>query len=86
MLMTRAKLEEFSKRPVADPRKETGAFLAITADSCAEVDALVEKALSAGASRLAEPQDHGFMYSRSFFDLDGHHWEVFWMDPASIEG
>jgi hypothetical protein len=25
------------------------------------------------------------MYSRSFFDLDGHGWQVMWMDPAAAE-
>ena len=86
MLITQEKFREFSQRPAGDPRRETGALFAITADSRAEVDALVEKALAAGGARVADPQDPGFMYSRSFYDLDGHHWEVFWMDPAAIQG
>ena len=51
-----------------------------------EVDAMVNKAVAAGGSLALDPQDHGFMYGWSFFDLDGHHWEVFWMDPSAIGG
>ena len=85
MLLTAEKFGTFSKRPLGDARQETTAILAITANSRAEVDTLVEKALAAGGSPAADPQDHGFMYVRSFYDLDGHHWEVFWMDPSAIQ-
>jgi predicted lactoylglutathione lyase len=45
---------------------------------------MVRKAVAVGGANAAEPQDHGFMYLWSFYDPDGHHWEVFWMDPAVI--
>jgi predicted lactoylglutathione lyase len=86
MLLTAEKFRDFSKRPVGDPQKETGALYAITASSRADVDAMVDKAIATGGSRAADPQDHGFMYVRSFYDLDGHHWEVLWMDPTAIQG
>ncbi len=86
MLLTTEKFKEFSKRPVGDPQKETNALFAISVNSRDEVDALVEKALAAGGARAADPQDHGFMYAWSFYDLDGHHWEVFWMDPKAVNG
>jgi uncharacterized protein len=86
MLLTADKFSEFSKRPLGDPRKETNALFAISVGSRDEVDALVQKALTAGGSPAAEPQDHGFMYGHSFYDLDGYHWEVFWMDPSAING
>jgi predicted lactoylglutathione lyase len=86
MLLTHDKFGGFSKRPISDARKETGALFAISVESRAEVDELVQKALAAGGAPAAEPEDHGFMYGRSFYDLDGHHWEVFWMDPSTIQG
>jgi predicted lactoylglutathione lyase len=58
----------------------------LSAESREEVDALVDKAVAAGAVNYAEPQDHGFMYQRSFQDLDGHLWEIIWMDPATVQG
>jgi predicted lactoylglutathione lyase len=86
MLMTVEKFRDFSKRPLGDAQKETSALFAITVNSRDEVDTLVEKALAAGALLALDPQDHGFMYVRSFYDLDGHHWEVFWMDPGAVQG
>ena len=84
MLLTKEKFADFSKRPMGDPRAETNALFAISVDSRAEVDAMVNKAIAAGGSHAVDPQDHGFMYGWSFYDLDGHHWEVFWMDPAAM--
>ncbi len=86
MLLDRERFAGFSKRPVGDPHKETNALFAISVNSRAGVDELVEKAVAAGGSHALDPQDHGFMYGWSFYDLDGHHWEVFWMDPAAVEG
>jgi predicted lactoylglutathione lyase len=86
MLLTTEKFKEFSKRPVGDPQKETNALFAISVNSREEVDALVNRAVAAGGSHAADPQDHAFMYAWSFYDLDGHHWEVFWMDPSAVNG
>jgi predicted lactoylglutathione lyase len=86
MLLTKDRFADFSKRPMGDPRRETNALLAISVESREEVDAMVKKAVAAGGSHAVDPQDHGFMYGWSFYDLDGHHWEVFWMDPAAIQG
>jgi uncharacterized protein len=84
MLLDRAKFASFSKRPASDPQRETGALYALSVDSRAAVDEMVKKAIAAGGSPALEPQDHGFMYGWSFYDPDGHHWEVFWMDPAAV--
>jgi predicted lactoylglutathione lyase len=77
--------EEFFKTfipntEITDATKSTEVLIALSADSKEKVDEMAEKALAAGASKLREPEDHGFMYSRSFQDPDGHIWEVFWMD------
>jgi predicted lactoylglutathione lyase len=47
---------------------------------------MVKKAMAAGGSPAVDSQDHGFMYVSTFYDLDGHHWEVFWMDPSAVNG
>jgi predicted lactoylglutathione lyase len=86
MLLTRERFASFTKRAVGDPRRDTTGMFALSVDSREAVDAMMEKALAAGGSPAAEPQEHGFMYGLSFYDLDGHHWEVFWMDPAAISG
>jgi predicted lactoylglutathione lyase len=85
-LMVRDRFETFAKRPVGDARTTTSALFAISVGSRQEVDELVEKAVASGASIATEPQDHGFMFVRSFYDLDGNHWEVFWMEPSFVNG
>jgi len=86
MLLTNEKFREFSRRPIPDTLSETGALFAISVGSRENVDAMVKKAIAAGGANALEPQDHGFMYGWSFYDLDGYHWEVFWMDPNAING
>ena len=84
MLLNRERFTGFSKRPIGDARKETNALFAVSVESREEVDEMVRKAVAAGGSLAVDPQDHGFMYGWSFYDLDGHHWEVFWMDPKAM--
>ncbi len=86
MLLTKEKFATFSKRPIPDTRQQTGALFALSVESREAVDEMVRKAVAAGGSHAVDPQDHGFMYGWSFYDLDGHHWEVFWMDPAAVQG
>lgn len=86
MLLTREKFAEFSTRPTSDSRNETGALFAFSVGSRDEVDAIVRKAVAAGGAHAKDAEDHGFMYQHSFIDLDGHHWEVFWMDPSFVNG
>lgn len=85
MLLTKAKFASFTPRPIHDPRGAAAAAYALTADSRAAVDELLEKAIAAGGSEVGAAEDHGFMYQRSFLDLDGHHWEFFWMDPSAMQ-
>lgn len=86
MVHTRARYAEFTKKEITDARKTSEVLLALSAESRAQVDELVERALAAGGSPAGETQDHGFMYGRSFDDPDGHTWEVVWMDPSTVEG
>jgi len=86
MLLTKPFYGTFTKKEIADATKTSEVLVALSAESREKVDELVEKALAAGGSPAGETQDHGFMYGRSFDDLDGHTWEVVWMDPAAVQG
>jgi predicted lactoylglutathione lyase len=81
MLLTTPFFKTFTKRELCDTRKQTEGLFALSCSSRAEVDEMVQKAIACGGKRAGEPQDDGFMYGSSFYDLDGHHWEVLWMDP-----
>lgn len=70
-------------KDVADAASGTEAIIAVSAESREEVDALVDTALGLGGGAAKEANDQGFMYGRSFYDLDGHAWEVLWMDPGA---
>ena len=85
MLLSEPFFKGFTKRQVADTSKTTEALFALSCDSKQEVDQLVRKAIDAGGAHAMDPQDHGFMYGWSFYDIDGHHWEVLWMDPKHVQ-
>jgi len=85
MLLTHAKIREFTKKDIADATKTTEVLTCLTADSKEEVNELVDKAIAAGATEARDPMDYGFMFGRSFNDLDGHIWELIWMDPGAMQ-
>jgi uncharacterized protein len=76
MLLTEPFFRTFTKRQLADTARSTEAMFALSCSSKAEVDEMVRKAIDAGGKHAMDPIDHGFMYGWSFYDLDGHHWEV----------
>lgn len=82
MLLTDAKFKGFTKKGIADSQATAEVINAISVNSKQEVDEMMKKVLSAGGKEAREPQAYGFMYGRAFEDLDGHIWEVFWMDES----
>jgi len=85
MLLVESKFKEFTKKELVNASVQTEAILAVSAETREAVDELADAALAAGGSPANDPMDYGFMYGRSFNDLDGHLWEVMWMDPAALE-
>ncbi|WP_454725379.1 MULTISPECIES: VOC family protein [Cupriavidus] len=81
MLLTEAFFRRFTTRALCDTTHSTEVLVCLSCESRAEVDALVAKALAAGARAPRAPQDHGFMYGHGFEDLDGHIWELMYMAP-----
>jgi len=84
MLHVEDRFLEYTKNRICDTRTHTEGLFALSCESRAEVDAMVKTAVAAGGRHALDPQDHGFMYGWSFYDPDGHHWEVFHMDPAAV--
>ena len=76
MLLVEPYFRTFTKNEVLSTGTHTEALLALGCDSREEVDELVDTALANGGRAAMEPKDHGFMYVRSFYDPDGHHWEL----------
>jgi predicted lactoylglutathione lyase len=83
MLLVRDRFKDFTKKEIADSRSRIEAILAFSVESRERVDEVADTALASGGAPANDPQDYGFMYSRSFEDPDGHTWEAMWMDPAA---
>jgi hypothetical protein len=82
MLLTHAKFQTFTPRPISDARTATEVLICLSRDSRAAVDAMVREAVAAGGATYSDPQNHGFMYSHGFQDPDGHIWELVHMQPT----
>ena len=86
MLLSKSHYANFTKKEIADSTRTSEVLVCLSAESREKVDELVDKAIAAGGTATGETQDQGFMYGRAFDDLDGHTWEVMWMDPAAVQG
>ena len=86
MLLVESYFKTFNTKEIANTKTTVEALLGLSADSKEAVDKLVDAAVSAGGTQTKDPQDLGFMYSRTFEDLDGHVWEIFWMNPNHVQG
>jgi predicted lactoylglutathione lyase len=84
MLLSEPFFRTFTKREPCDTATHTEGLFAVSCESRAAVDDMVRTAVGAGGFHAMPPMDHGFMYGHSFYDPDGHHWEVLWMDPAAV--
>ncbi|WP_019990441.1 VOC family protein [Rudanella lutea] len=84
MLLVEPFFNSFTKKAIADTSQTAEVIVSLSADSRDAVDAIVDKAVAAGATTPLPAQDHGFMYERSFEDLDGHSWSYVYMDMTAV--
>lgn len=84
MLLKEPFFKTFTNKPISNAKESTEVLLAINAASRAEVDEMIRKAQTAGGLIYRDPEDHGWMYGHSFADLDGHQWEVVYMDESAM--
>jgi len=85
MLLTEAKFKEFTPKEICDAKKSTEVIVCLSCENRNAVDDMVSKAVAAGGSIYAEPKDYGFMYQHGYEDLDGHLWELVYMDLAAMQ-
>jgi uncharacterized protein len=81
MLLTYEKFKTFTPNPICDATKSTEVLVCLSAESRTAINELVHKAIAAGGTNYKDPQDYGFMYGHGFQDLDGHIWELVYMEP-----
>ena len=85
MLLVEKFFKTFTKKEISDTTENTEAIVALSAQSREEVDQMMEKVVGAGGKESRDPQDHGWMYGRSFEDINGHLWEIFYMDESAMK-
>lgn len=84
MLLVEEFYQTFTKKQICDSTTTSEALMAISVDAREQVDEMLEKAVKSGGTDYNQAQDYGWMYQRTFLDVDGHHWEVFFMDESQI--
>jgi uncharacterized protein len=85
MLLTEEKFKTFTPKEICDTKKYTEALVCLSLESRAKVDDMVRKAVAAGGTTYNEAVDYGFMYGHGFQDLDGHLWELIYMEPNAVQ-
>lgn len=85
MLLAQPFFRTFTRRELCDTFTRTEGLFALSCSSREEADQMVKTAIDAGGQPAMPSQDHGFMYASSFYDVDGHYWEVLWMDPKAVQ-
>jgi predicted lactoylglutathione lyase len=85
MLLVEKFFNTFTKKEISDTSKNTEVIVALSVEGRENVDQMLTKAIEYGGKESREPQDHGWMYGRSFEDIDGHLWEIIYMDESAIK-
>jgi predicted lactoylglutathione lyase len=85
MLLVEKFFKTFTKKEICDTSKNTEVIVALSVEGREKVDQMINKAIEAGGTESREPQDHGWMYGRSFEDINGHIWEIIYMDENALK-
>jgi predicted lactoylglutathione lyase len=84
MLLTHDRFKTFVTKPIANLTNATALLLSLSVESVEAMNEIIENALAAGGTEPVEAKDHGFMQQRTLEDMDGHIWEVFYMDTTKL--
>lgn len=84
MLLVEEFYQTFTKKQICDTATTSEVLISISLESRKKVDEMIEKVIEAGGTEYVEAKDYGWMYQRTFLDVDGHHWEIFYMDENNI--
>ena len=85
MLLVEKFFKTFTKKEICDTSKNTEVIVALSVEGREKVDKMINKAIEAGGRESREPQDNGWMYGRSFDDINGHLWEIIYMDENALK-
>lgn len=86
MLLSHEKFKNFTIKPIADTKSAIAGLFSLSLESVEEVNTLMANGLNAGGIEPNEMRDYGFMQQRTIEDMDGHTWELFYMDMSKFPG
>lgn len=78
-------IHNFTKKEICDTIKDTEVIIALSTESREKVDRMIQNVIEAGGTESREPQDHGWMYGRGFQDINGHFWEIIYIDEKALK-
>ena len=84
MLLVEEFYASFTNKEICNAETTSEVLIAVSFETREKVDEIMEKAIKAGGTEYVETKDYGWMYQRTFLDIDAHHWEVFFMDESKI--
>ncbi|MCD0467967.1 VOC family protein [Flavobacterium sp. ENC] len=84
MLLVEEFYQTFTHKEICNTATTSEVLISISLESRDKVDEMIGKVVQAGGTEYTETKDYGWMYQRNFLDIDGHHWEVFFMDESQI--
>ncbi|KIA96061.1 extradiol dioxygenase [Flavobacterium sp. KMS] len=82
MLLLEEFFKTFTQKQICNTATTTEILMALSVDSREKVDELITAVVKAGGTEYMEAKDYGWMYQKAFLDIDGHHWEIFFMDES----
>ncbi|MCC9073028.1 glyoxalase/bleomycin resistance/extradiol dioxygenase family protein [Flavobacterium sp. F-65] len=82
MLLLEEFFKTFTKKQICNTATTSEILMALSVDSREKVDEIIASVVKAGGTEYMEAKDYGWMYQKAFLDLDGHHWEIFFMDES----
>jgi uncharacterized protein len=85
MLLVDRFFKTFTKKEICNVAKDAEVIVALSTESREKVDQMMNRVLEAGGKESREQQDHGWMYGRGFQDIDGHLWEIIYMNETALQ-
>lgn len=82
MLLLEEFFKTFTQKQICNTATTTEILMALSVDSREKVDEIITAVVKAGGTEYMKANDYGWMYQKAFLDIDGHHWEIFFMDES----
>ena len=84
MLFLEDTFKGFVQTELSDTSKYSEVLFSFDAESKEEVDEMLIKVEKAGGKIMGKPDQNNWLYGFGFADLDGHRWNILYMDMSKM--